>query len=132
MSMRDYAVNDFGVVFDEEMLIAMANKKNIEYDKEDIDCYDIADHFGFEYISEFTGEATRVYPDGTFDRKTSLIFNNDAVYYLPLMKSSTLFNAAYDSIEDIVAEVAERIGEFLPDDFNCKDNIRNIVGTYYG
>jgi hypothetical protein len=132
MSMRDYAVNDYGVVFTEEMMVEAAKKKGIEYDADDPDYYEVADKLGLEYNSEFTGEATRVYSTGEFDYKTSIVFDDDVLYYLPLLKASNLFTPAYSCIGDAVAEVKERVGEFLPHDFNYEENIRNIVGTYYG
>lgn len=127
MSMRDYAVNDYGVVFTEEMLKEICKCKDVN-----TDVYDLAEKIGLEFVSEFTGEATRIYTNGEFDYKTSVIYNDDVLYYLPLYKSGTLFKPAYKCIEEVVEEVTERIGAHLPDDFDYNSNIRSIVGTYYG
>ena len=130
MSMRDYSVNDYGVVFTEEMIQECSSKNENDHFCDVAE--EVADRLGLEYISEFTGEATRIYANGELDYKTSLIYNDDTLYYLPLRKISTLFKPAYNSMEEIIIEVTNKIGEHLPKDFDYSSNVRSIVGTYYG
>ena len=59
MSSRDYSVNDFGYVFNAEMIDQIIEKvkpKNIQTG----DTYEMAEIMGLQYIGEFTGEAIRL------------------------------------------------------------------------
>lgn len=134
MSMRDYAVDDYGLVLDEETVKVIASKVYEDYTE------DIAD-WGFElyssgiceYIGEFTGEAQEITDDGTFiwggDYKS---YNDEAIYYVPLSKYPTLFKRAYNNMEEIIDEFKSKLGEYLPEDFDYRSKIRHICGTYYG
>lgn len=132
MSMRDYALSDYGIVFGENELRyaeKVLNKKNkTDYEYED---YEIGDDIGLEYISEFTGQAIKVESDGSLNW-CDTIDCGEYVYYANLRKFPTLFNPAYPSIDDAVNELKERYGEYLPENYDYANNIRNICGTYFG
>lgn len=133
MSMRDYSVHDFGYVFTEEMIEQLIDKlkpNNIEPG----DTYEMAQYMGLEYIGEFTGEALHL------DEKGDDVYNNDtltysdeSIFYFPLSTYSSLFQAAYQSPEELARSMKYSYGKWLPDDFDeIYKGVRHIVGTYYG
>lgn len=134
MSMRDYAVDDYGLVLDEETIKAIISKLDVEPLDEDTDlAYILYDEGICEYISEFTGEAQVVQDNGYFDWGRDYIpFKSDSIAYVPLTHYPTLFKKAYNNMEEIIDELKSKLGEYLPEDFDYRSRIRHICGTYYG
>ena len=133
MSMRDYAVDDYGMVLDAETAKTICLNLWDDYDGEDYEDYgyDLYSHEKCEYISEFTGEAYKIDDNGDiFGASDS--YDCESLYYISLWVYPSLFNKAYNSMDDIVAELKERIGKYLPEDFDYRSKIRHIIGTYYG
>lgn len=138
MSMRDYAVSDYGLVVTEEMMKLLASKACQEYTEEDYEeDYDYyADELYekgiIEYISEFTGESMEVDDNGKYVWNTGEVYNDDRIYYVPILRYSTLFKAAYTDMDELISEFKERIGEYLPEDFDYRNYVRHIAGSYFG
>lgn len=138
MSMRDYAVNDYGLLMTREMMKMVASKVCANYTDKDY----AEDEWSFneelydkgivEYIGSFTGESVAIDDNGVQVWSYSEHYNNDVIYYCPMQRISTLFKAAYEDIDEMIAEFQQRIGQYLPDDFDYREYIRNILGTYYG
>lgn len=133
MSTRDYGVNDYGYVFTEEMLVKLIDERFAdEFDRGD--CAKLAERMGLEYIGEFTGGAYHLdeKSDDNYDVDT-LYYSGDTLYYFPLRSYSNLFSAAYSSKEELIADLKNYHGEWLPDDNNdIYYGVRHIIGTYYG
>lgn len=134
MSMRDYAVDDYGLMLDKEVMKTIISRLDIELLDEDADIsYILYDEGICEYISEFTGEAQTVNDDGYFDFSRDYeSYNGDSIAYVPLAKYPTLFKKAYNNMEEIVDEFKLKLGEYLPEDFDYRSRISHICGTYYG
>ena len=138
MSMRDYAVDDYGLLLNDDHLEALASQLCDGYTAEDYseNMYDyideLQDKVGLSYITAFTGGALIVGDDGESEYTDSQDYDEDQIYYLPLGKYPSLFRAAYENVDEVIAEVKETLGEYLPDNFPYRDNIRHIVGTTYG
>lgn len=138
MSMRDYAVDDYGLLMTEEMLKMVASKVFEDYTEEEYDDdpwtfdNDLYERGIVEYISEFSGEAIYVRDDGKDDYGNSKTYSSDMIYYIPTSKISTLFKAAYSNIDEMIEEFKDDIGKYLPNNFNYRPYICHIVGTYYG
>lgn len=139
MSMREYPVDDYGLVFNGNHLNMLAAKLCEDYTDEDFDknrydYYDIVkDKLSLQSIPEFTGEALSVENDGiTVWDDTQDIYIGDTIYYLNLSKYPTLFKVAYKNMNEIIDELKTKIGKYLPNDFPYRNFIRHIVGTYYG
>ena len=138
MSMRDYAVNDYGFVLDEDMIKTIASqfcKDYTEEDYEEDECTfkDMLYNAGIvDYISEFTGDAIHITDSGIDDWSNTNGYSADWIYYIPAKRVGTLFEAAYNNIEEMVDEFKEKIGEYFTEDFNYRECICHIVGTYYG
>lgn len=138
MSMRDYAVNDYGLIMTRDMLKTICSKYYREYTEEKYD----KDEYSFndalyeegvvEYISEFTGEAITIDENGTDDYNSSEVYNYDTIYYVPTKKYVTLFKAAYANMEELESEFRDKLNKYLPDDFDYRKHICHIVGTYFG
>ena len=138
MSMRDYAVNDYGLVMTRDMLKTICSKHYREYTEEKYD----DDEYSFndalyeegvvEYISEFTGEAMVIDDNGNDDYNSSEVYNDDTIYYVPTKKYGTLFKAAYANMEELESEFRNKFNKYLPDDFDYRKHICHIVGTYFG
>lgn len=134
MSMRDYAVNDYGMLLDDETALMLAN--GIGYILDDYNPIESAKQELYEggyceYIGEFTGEAIGISDNGLGDWSNTIEFCRDTIHYI-VLRYPTLFHAPYKNMDDVVDELKEKIGEYLPDDFDYRSRICEIVGTYFG
>ena len=138
MSMSYYAVDDYGLLITEEMLKMIASKVCEDYTEEAYEedewsfNEELYDEGLVERISEFIGEATAINDDGTSRWYDSLSYHCDCIHYLPVKKMNTLFKAAYNNVDEIIDEFKNKLGEYLPEDFDYRNNIRHISGCYYG
>ena len=138
MSMRDYAVDDYGLLMTEEMMKMVASKVCEDYTEEDYE----DDEYSFneeiyaqgivEYISDFTGESIAINDKGESTWSVSESYSYDAIWYVPTKNISTLFKAAYKDMDEMIEEFRKRLGGYLPTDFDYRKYIRHISGTYYG
>ena len=137
MSMRDYAVDNYGLVLDEETMKVIASKvfddfidNNEEYGDWG---YELYDRGICEYISDFTGEAQSLTDDGVYTwGGNSEDYRCDSICYVPTSKYPTLFKRVYNNMEEIVEEFKSKLDKYLPKDFDYRNRIRHISGTYYG
>ncbi len=138
MSMRDYAVNDYGLLMTSETLKMVVSKVCEDYTEEayaeDVWSFheELYDNGIVEYISSFTGESTEIKDDGSCNWGVSEYYNDDVIYFVPTSKISTLFKAAYENMDEMIEEFKKKIGEYLPADFDYRKYIRHISGTYFG
>lgn len=135
MSMRDYAVDDYGLLLTEETMRTIAAIVCDDFDDIEEDEYgDALYEEGIcEYIGDFTGEAGILLDDGLNDwTRNGEMYNGDRIYYIPVSSYPTIFKAAYENMDALIAEFKEKVGEYLPEDFDYRANIRHIVGTYFG
>ena len=135
MSMREWAVDDYGLLLTNEMIKTIASKVLDDLEERDEDEYgDALYEDGIcEYIGEFTGEAIYIEDDGTEDwRRSGESYNGDRIYYVNVSKYPSLFKVAYQNMDELIAEFKYKVGDYLPKDFNYRANIRHIVGTYWG
>lgn len=137
MSMRDYAVDDYGLVLDSETIKVIASKVFdgfVDNDEELGDWgYELYDKGICEYISEFTGEAQELTDDGVYTwGGDSKDYYCDAIAYVPASNYPTLFKKAYNNMEEIVEEFKVKLSKYLTEDFDYRSRIRHISGVYYG
>ena len=138
MSMRDYAINDYGLVLDGETMKLIASKViddfvDVDDDEECGDWgYELYDYGICEYIVDFTGEAQEIDDNGYYWISDSISYSSDAICYVPVSNYPTLFRKAYNNMDELVEEFKDKIGEYLPKDFDYKSRIRIICGTYFG
>lgn len=135
MSMRYYAVDDYGLLLTEETTKIIASKVCDDFDDIEEDEYGDAlyDEGICEYIGDFTGEAGLINDDGMNDWiKTGEMYDGDRIYYINTSSYPTLFKVAYENMEVLIEEFKSKVGEYLPDGFDYRANIRHIIGTYYG
>lgn len=138
MSMRYYAVNDYGLVMTREMLKTICSKYYREYTEEKYN----DDEYSFndalyeegvvEYISGFTGEAMVIDDNGDDYNSNSEAYNDDTIYYVPTQNYGTFFKAAYANMEELESEFRNKFNKYFPDDFDYRKHICHIVGTYFG
>lgn len=135
MSMRDYAVDDYGLLLTEETMKIIASKVCDDFEDIDEYCYGEAlyENGVCEYIGDFTGEAIHITDDGDNDYwKSGESYSSDQIFYINVSSHPTLFKPAYESMDAVIAEFKEKVGKYLPEDFDYRSNIRHIVGTYFG
>lgn len=135
MSMRDYAVSDYGLLLDEETIKIIASKVFDDFSEdEDEDWgYLLYDKGICEYISEFTGESFPVKEDGFVSwGDDGENCSCETIVYVPTSNFPTLFKKAYENIDEIINEFKGKLGEYLPDGFDYRGKIRHINGTYFG
>lgn len=135
MSMRDYAVDDYGLLLTEETMKIIASIVCDDFDDMEEDEYgDALYEEGIcEYIGDFTGEASLLLDDGSNNWiRNGEMYDGDRIYYIQVSSYPTIFKAAYENMDALIAEFKEKLGEYLPEDFEYRANIRHIVGTYFG
>ena len=135
MSMRYYAVDDYGLLLTEETMKIIASKVYDDFDDIEEDEYGDAlyDKGICEYIGDFTGEAVILFDNGLNDwMSDGEMYDGDRIYYVQVSSYPTIFKAAYENMDALIAEFKEKVGEYLPNDFDYRANIRHIIGTYYG
>lgn len=138
MSMRYYAVNDYGLVMTRKMLKTICSKYYREYTEEKYndDEYSFNDALYeegvIEYISGFTGEAMVIDDNGDDYNSNSEAYNDDTIYYVPTQNYGTFFKAAYANMEELESEFRNKFNKYFPDDFDYRKHICHIVGTYFG
>lgn len=135
MSMGNWAVNDYGLVLDQETTKLIASKVLDDFvdDDEYVDYgYELYDCGIGEYIGDFTGEAQEVDGNGWYWGGDSISYSCDAIFYIPTSNYPTLFRKAYDNMDELVEEFKDKMGEYLPEDFDYRSRIRHICGTYFG
>ena len=140
MSMRYNAVDEYGLVIDEETAKYIV-KKLSEEDKElfnDCDSYQNVQFTLYDYgicdcISEFTGEANTLRDDGliSWNADEVIYYRSDPICFVQL-RFPTLFKQAYKDMDEIVDELKYKVGKYLPEDFDYRNKICNICGVYYG
>ena len=138
MSMRDYAVDDYGLLMTKEIMKMVASKVCSDYTNEEYE----DDPWSFneeiykkgivEYISDFTGESIAINDKGENTWGVSESYCGDIIWFAPTKNISTLFKAAYKNMDEMIVEFRNRLGEYLPADFDYRKYIRHIFGTYYG
>ena len=132
MSMRTYAFEDYGLVLTEETMKTICEKVCEEPAEDESYGMVLYDMDICSCAGNFSGEAFPITDRGTDTYDGSEDFEDDSVYYIPAEKYSTLFEAAYKNMDEMIAEFKENLGEYLPDDFDYRSNIRHIIGTTWG
>lgn len=139
MSMQHYALCDYGLYLDYETLKYMASKIFDDYTDEafDDDDWRFLDALygqGYvEYSSEFTGEAVHIRDDGVpmWDESHET-YSYDTCWYAPAYREMQIFGAAYKDVNELIEEFKDRLGEYLPEDYDYRENLAWICGTYFG
>lgn len=138
MSTRYYGVDDYGLVLDANALNLIAVKL---YD----DCTEeawasdkwefiegVSESLGLDYISNFTGELHHIRDDGYTDWGCEDPYDDDCIYYVQLSEYPRLFSTSYKNFDEIIDEMKRKVGQYLPETFPYRENIRHIVGSCYG
>lgn len=81
-----------------------------------------------ESVNRLSGYAYR-HPANGEDCVLRQNFDDEPVYYIPLEKGPTLFRPAYETLDEVIAEVTGKIGDVLPLDFNYALNVCSLEGT---
>lgn len=136
MSMRHNAVYDYGLLLDEETIHLIASKVFDDYEEDDGEHgdwkYDLYDEGICEYIGEFTGETQKVNENGGSWWGNCEFYDCESIVYVQASRYPTLFTKAYNNIDELVDEFKDKVGQYLPDDFDYRSRIHHICGTYYG
>lgn len=140
MAMRDYGVNDYGLLVDYGTLKLMAEAKlGDDFDPDDFWSDEVSYATDFceegilEYIGDFTGGTCLISDDGTDAwGGEANVYREEWIAYIPCDRQSTLFKRAYRDVDEIIEEMKQKVGELLPDDYDYRKNIVHVVGTYFG
>lgn len=138
MSMRDYAVDDYGLVLNTNDLHILSVNLIEDFTEEEWETEKygyieaVVDKLGIESISEFSGEAFTIKDNGESDWSNTDIYSGDAIYYVGTSSYPNLFKQAYKDINELIEEFKKKIGKHLPEDFDYRSSVRHIVGTYFG
>ena len=138
MSMREWSVDEYGLLLDSKMMKVLAKRICKDYTENDYD----EDPYAFneeveqslgniDYISSFSGAAFGLNDDGTDNGMSAVYFSDDVVYILPISNTPSLFKAAYSNMDELVGEFNRRMHKYFPHQ-SLKENIRHLVGTYFG
>ena len=138
MSMRDYAVEDYGIVLrkdDLKRICAKIFSEEFTEDDWETDPYgfieSLQDRIDLCSCGDFTGEAIAIGRDGRDQYWNSITFSGESLYYVAIRKYPTLFKGAYECFDDMVDDFKIMMSEYTSEDFDFT-NVRHIVGTYFG
>jgi hypothetical protein len=132
MSTRTYAYADYGLLLDEEAAKLIYEQICGVTDYEDDAGYLLCDEGYCEYVGNFTGQAFHLNDNGGIMWNDFDEYDDYVIVYATVSNHPTLFNKAYDNMDDVIKDFKNRFGEYLPDDFNYRANIRQIIGTTWG
>lgn len=138
MSMRDYAVDDYGLLLNNDSLRLLAQKLCDDFTEkgwEEDRCGYISSvtyKLCIENIGEFSGEAITIEDSGDSNWADTNVFSGDEIYYVGISIYPNLFKQAYKDIDELIDEFKGKVGEYLPEDFDYRGSIKHIVGTYFG
>lgn len=133
MSTRTYAYEDYGLLLNNEAITMICEKVFADEPHEECsDGFALYDAEICQMAGNFTGETYPIKDDGCDQWSDSETYDDDSVFYIPVKKYPTLFKSAYSDVDEMIAEFREAIGEYLPNDFDYRANIRHIVGTTWG
>jgi hypothetical protein len=85
-----------------------------------------------DWITQFTGEAMRLYDNGVDDWRESILYNDDVCCYVAIENYPSFFEAHYKDMDEIVETLKLQIGEYMPEGYDYRANIRHIIGTTWG
>ena len=132
MSMREYAYEDYGLILDKPTMEHIYVKKfNEPIGDEDV-AYALCDAEFCVVAPQFTGEALYIEDNGRDGWSPSLTYACDELYYVPFNEYPSLFKAPYNDINEIVEEFKEKLGEYMPENYNYRANLYHIIGTVWG
>lgn len=139
MSMQHYALYDYGLYLDYDALKHMSSKIFEDYTEEAFEDDDwrflnaLYDQGYVEYSSEFTGEAIAIRDNGEpMWGIPHEVYSYDTLWYVPVKKVPRLIGTVYQSMDEVVTEFRDRLGKFLPDDYDYRKNLCVVCGTYFG
>lgn len=131
MSMNTYAMHEFGFVLSSDeakayirqQLLADGGKADEDEVKTALDNSDFAKYTNAEDVF-----AHHINADGGIDWWDEV--NSTTEYVLPINWPS-LFKGAYRSMDDLIREVKEGDGKFLPPDFPYAERLAFITGVEF-
>lgn len=137
MSMRDYAVNTYGLYLDEEDVRTIYENYYEKKIDEELSLYDLLwelyEDSVIDFESSFTGEAIALDDKGDPEWCDVLeYYSDEAVYYVRLSYQPSLLNRPYRDLDEAVAELRNAMDGLLPDNFDYRKQLCLICGTYYG
>lgn len=135
--MQNNGFSEYAFVVTDEIAKAISkklfNSSDEEFEKNKSIYIDrLKEELELNYETEFTGDAYSLNEDGKPDFFKENSYNCELLLYLPLKKPISLFEATYNGFDEIVEEIKGEIGDYLPKDFDYRQNIFFICGTYYG
>lgn len=135
---RDYEFVEYAMYLSYETFAILAQTvcqfTKEEWDEDEASCIEeISDCLdgAIASVGQFTGAVVPITSDGAALWSEEQEIDDDTVYYIPLDNEPKLFAAAYKDTEEIVNELKQKIGKYLPEDFDYAGSIRMITGTYW-
>lgn len=137
MSANYFSHEDYGLFLDENSVKLLAEKlcngfseEKWEDDKEYF--LEILTDNPITYVTQFYGDAVRIDDNGADLWISYDNFDDGDICYIAVQKYPHLFGApAYATVEELIAEFKERVGEYLPTDFDYRNSLRHIIGVRY-
>lgn len=82
------------------------------------------------YMSEFQGEIQKLDHDGHATGE-SISCEDDYVLFILPDKETSPFRAAYESMQEFIDEVKDKLSALLPDSFDYASRVVSVSGTYF-
>lgn len=129
MSMRTYAVYDYGLFITDELMDDITATYNAALSEKEcaFDSDELADEIGLTRFGDVEGEFIPF--DKTLD---STDLDSEVFYMLSLENEKSLFSRAYQNIEEVENEVIAKMQKYVPDGFDYKSRLGDIRGTSFG
>lgn len=124
----------WGAQVEQGLIIGPEDLKN--YNGENVEeCFDLLYELS-EQSSQIVHMETegayffRIIGDGHGDNLFPTI-DKENFFVVTLKKQPSYFEAAYNSVQDMINEIKSSIGEFLPEDFNYEERICAVDGASF-
>ncbi|HZK27071.1 MAG TPA: hypothetical protein VFD00_06005 [Thermoclostridium sp.] len=117
MSMKTYGVSDYGLYVTNEDL------KN-HADNNEADEYEVAENAGMFYYSNADGTAYSLFTNNEFDV-------GEYFYIAPVKRYPSFFAKGYENKEELLCELKEQYGKYLPEDFDYENKCVHYAGTVF-
>lgn len=122
-------VDDYGLLLGDDAIKYIASQTSEDFSEE---------RFDIKHISEFTGDAIKINDkgmDGWGLEDACESFSGGVIHFIPLdhypsLSCADIVYAEYENVNEIIDELKQKVGSYLPEDFDYRSNIRHISGIY--
>lgn len=129
------SICDYGIIVNFDLAKEIAKKKfpeEVKYFKNNEDYFNTLYESGIiTCLNCFTGD-TKILINGGKEWFDLCSYEGESIYYIPLLKASSLFFTAYKDYQAIIDEIQNSNGQYLSKEFDYNQCVYQICGICQG